>query len=199
MTPNQYTTPGCAGGAPGCPTWEEWQRIQGKKANKPLTGESSVEEDNGHSLAIRQKRTEDEAGVFYCKDVGWGGDCIYRKTPLGSDPKDCTQLNMEASSVGPDEGYYCIFYTNAVCDPIASDGSDTLSLKYPGNDNIGFTAKGNFNDRLLSYQCFTDEDYALDPMEKSKADAFEMAKAAAVAGGKWVQGLVPTEDQVGLR
>jgi hypothetical protein len=63
MTPNQYTTPGCAGGAPGCPTWEEWQRIQGKKANKPLTGESSVEEDNGHSLAIRQKRTEDEAGV----------------------------------------------------------------------------------------------------------------------------------------
>lgn len=49
--------------------------------------------------------------MFYCKDVGWGGDCIYRKTPLGSDPKDCTQLNMEASSVGPDEGYYCIFYT----------------------------------------------------------------------------------------
>ena len=61
-----------------------------------------------------------------------------------------------------------------------------MTLKYPGNDNIGFTAKGNFNDRLLSYQCFRDEDYALDPMEKSKADAFEEAKGKAVAEGKMV-------------
>lgn len=58
-----------------------------------------------------------------------------------------------------------------------------MSLKYPGNDNIGFTAKGNFNDRLLSYQCFTDEDYALDPTEKNKADDFEVAKGNAIAEG----------------
>lgn len=49
---------------------------------------------------------------------------------------------------------------------------------------MGFTAKGDFDDRLLSYQCFREENYALDPMEKSKADALEDAKAVAIAGGK---------------
>ncbi|KAF3048123.1 hypothetical protein E8E12_010588 [Didymella heteroderae] len=191
--PSPY--PGCIGGMP-CPSWvmRQWG------SEKKLTGESAETEKNEQSLTVRQETGEDEAGVFYCKDVGWGGDCIYRRTPLGSDPKDCTQLNLPASSVGPDEGYYCIFYTqvpqriilclprilirrrNAVCAPLASDGSDTLSLTYPGTDNLGFTAKGDFNDRLLSYQCFREEDVALDPMEKSDAQEFENAKAAFIGG-----------------
>lgn len=74
--------------------------------------------------------------------------------------------------------------SNAVCAPIASDQSDTLSLTYPGTDNLVSTAKGNYNDRLLSYQCFRNESYALDPMEKSRADAFEEAKGKAVAEGR---------------
>ncbi|KAJ4381074.1 hypothetical protein N0V86_003421 [Didymella sp. IMI 355093] len=122
--------------------------------------------------------------VFYCKDVGWGSDCVYRTTPLGSDPKDCTELNLPASSVGPDKGYYCIFYTNAFCAPIASDRSDQLTLTYPGTDNLGFTSKGDFNDRLLSYQCFRDDSVALDPTEKSAAEAFEDAKAKVIGAGK---------------
>ncbi|KAJ4340664.1 hypothetical protein N0V87_002325 [Didymella glomerata] len=180
MTPNQYTVPGCLGGQI-CPPWEWYRQLV--NGGKPLTAESAETEKNDQSLAVRQETDEDEAGVFYCKDVGWGGDCIYRKTRLGSDPKDCTQINMEASTLH--------FFrrkltpcSNAVCAPIASDGNDALTLTFPGNDNLGFTAKGDFNDRLLSYQCFRDENYALDPMEKSKAAAFEEAKAATIAEGK---------------
>lgn len=54
--------------------------------------------------------------------------------------------------------------SNAFCSAILSDGSDALGLGYPGSDNLGFSEKGNFNDRLLSYQCFLDDDNLnLDP------------------------------------
>lgn len=84
----------------------------------------------------------------------------------------------------PSSRILTLAHSNAVCAPIASDGSDALALTFPGNDNLGFTAKGDFNDRLLSYQCFREENYALDPLDKSKADAFEEAKDKAVPEGK---------------
>ncbi|KAF1360067.1 hypothetical protein EJ07DRAFT_117554 [Lizonia empirigonia] len=103
--------------------------------------------------------------VYICEDVAWGGQCTYTLSPLGSDPSDCTVIpNDRASSIGPDAGFYCIFYTNAFCAPILSDGSDSFGLAYPGCENLGFTKKGDFNDRLLSYQCFRDDDSLhLDP------------------------------------
>ena len=57
------------------------------------------------------------------------------------------------------------FYSNALCAPIASDGSDSLTLTYPGTDNLSATKKGNFNDRLLSYNCFKEEEFSLEPPE----------------------------------
>ena len=57
------------------------------------------------------------------------------------------------------------FYSNALCAPIASDGSDSLTLTYPGTDNLSATQKGNFNDRLLSYNCFKEEGFSLEPPE----------------------------------
>lgn len=119
--------------------------------------------------------------MYICEDVAWGGQCTHTLSPLGSDPSDCTVIPHDrASSIGPDAGFYCIFYTcvsrspshrrkltphsNAFCAPILSDGSDSFGLAYPGSDNLGFTEKGDFNDRLLSYQCFRDDDSLhLDP------------------------------------
>jgi hypothetical protein len=47
-----------------------------------------------------------------------------------------------------------ILRRNAYCRPLASDASDFISLSYPGTANLGFTQKGNFNDKIHSYQCF---------------------------------------------
>ena len=55
--------------------------------------------------------------------------------------------------------------SNALCAPIASNGSDSLILTYPGTDNLSVTEKGDFNDRLLSYNCFKEEDFSLSPPE----------------------------------
>ncbi|KAJ8107861.1 hypothetical protein OPT61_g8575 [Boeremia exigua] len=106
---------------------------------------------------------DDMAGVYICEDVAWGGECTHHVTPLGSDPEACTIIDPRASSIGPDEGFYCLFYTNAFCAPLASDGSDTLSLSYPGTDNLLVTQKGDYNDRLHSYQCFREEAVSTGP------------------------------------
>jgi hypothetical protein len=52
---------------------------------------------------------------------------------------------------------------DAYCSAILSDGSDSLTLTYPGSDNLLVTEKGDFNDRVLSYQCFKAEAFELDP------------------------------------
>ncbi|KAF2624247.1 hypothetical protein BU25DRAFT_424328 [Macroventuria anomochaeta] len=142
----------------------KWKEAQDKK-NK-----DGLERDLGAvGMVVKAEEEEEEeeeepmAGVYYCEDIAWGGACQHVVSPLGSDPEKCTMIDSRASSIGPDPGYYCIFYTNAFCAPIASDGSDTLTLTYPGNDNLGFTEKGDFNDRLLSYNCFEDEYFTLDP------------------------------------
>ncbi|KAF9698069.1 hypothetical protein EKO04_003480 [Ascochyta lentis] len=102
----------------------------------------------------------DVAGVYICEDDAWRGVCTHTYSRLGSNPNDCTIINGRASSIGPDPGYYCIFYTNALCASLTPDRSDTLTLSYPGSDNLGFTFKGNFNDLVLSYSCFK-EDFTL--------------------------------------
>ncbi|KAF1924631.1 uncharacterized protein M421DRAFT_424512 [Didymella exigua CBS 183.55] len=168
--PSHY--PGCVGGA-FCPEWY-MRQIQREDA------ERAAREKDLSSLQVRQERADDEAGVFYCQDVDWQGECVYNTTALGSDPKDCAQLNLPASSIGPDEGYYCIFYTNAVCAPIASDGSDALTLSFPGSANLMQTDKGDFNDRLLSYQCFREDKVEPSPPETAQEVAQEREAAMHV-------------------
>lgn len=112
--------------------------------------------------------------VYICNDVNWSGTCIhYFSNPTSSD-KDCVQLDGTASSVGPDEGFVCWFFTyvyvtssalssdlcdvltfdrNAYCRPLSSDGSDFIQLKYPGNGNVLETYNGDFNDKINSYFC----------------------------------------------
>lgn len=49
-------------------------------------------------------------------------------------------------------------HSNALCAPLASDGSDTLALSFPGTDDLAATAeKEGFAGRVLSFQCFRDE------------------------------------------
>ncbi|CAO2650978.1 Nn.00g092750.m01.CDS01 [Neocucurbitaria sp. VM-36] len=97
---------------------------------------------------------EEKAGVYICEDHNWGGKCEHHLSPLGSSEEDCTQLDGTASSIGPDIGFQCLFFTNSYCRPLASDGSDTLGLTYPGNANLLVTENGNFNDKVYSYLCF---------------------------------------------
>ncbi|KZM21482.1 uncharacterized protein EKO05_0006303 [Ascochyta rabiei] len=113
-------------------------------------------------------KTDDElAGVYICEDNAWGGACTHTYSRLGSDPLDCTIIDGRASSIGPDPGYHCIFYTNSFCATLTTDRSETLTLSYPGSDNLGFTEQGDFNDRVLSYSCFK-SDFSLDPVEGVK-------------------------------
>jgi hypothetical protein len=226
MTPNQYTVPGCLGGQI-CPPWEWYRQLV--NGGKPLTAESAETEKNDQSLAVRQERGEDEAGVsaeatpsISCssepvergarEEALTRAGLLLQRRRLGRRlhlPQDSARKRSQGLHTNQHGGKQCrtrrrlllhLLHvcpsahpfsrriltpcSNAVCAPIASDGNDALTLTFPGNDNLGFTAKGDFNDRLLSYQCFRDENYALDPMEKSKAAAFEEAKAATIAEGK---------------
>ncbi|KAF2829810.1 hypothetical protein CC86DRAFT_285274 [Ophiobolus disseminans] len=97
--------------------------------------------------------TNQPCQVFICADANWGGACEKKFIPLGSSPDVCTVLDGTASSIGPDQGFTCLFYTNAICTTLDSKGSDYIKLTHPGNANVGYTDKGNFNDKLLSVQC----------------------------------------------
>lgn len=45
---------------------------------------------------------------------------------------------------------------NAFCAPLLSDGSDRLALSFPGTDDLG-----EYNDILLSYHCFKEENESI--------------------------------------
>jgi hypothetical protein len=49
--------------------------------------------------------------VYICEHHTWGGACEHKLSPLGSAPEDCTVIDGTASSIGPDEGIFCVFYT----------------------------------------------------------------------------------------
>ncbi|CAA9959949.1 hypothetical protein PTMSG1_03357 [Pyrenophora teres f. maculata] len=76
------------------------------------------------------------AGVYVCSNINWGGICEHKFTPLGGSDSDCTVLTGRESSVGPDEGFFCEFYTNAYCRKLLSDGSDFLGLAWPGSADL---------------------------------------------------------------
>jgi hypothetical protein len=45
--------------------------------------------------------------------------------------------------------------SNGFCRSVLSDGSDMLELEYPGESNLVFTPRGNWNDRVFSYHCLS--------------------------------------------
>lgn len=49
--------------------------------------------------------------VYICEDIAWGGHCEHKLTKPGGADIDCTQLSGNASSIGPDPGFLCEFYT----------------------------------------------------------------------------------------
>ncbi|KAF1917028.1 hypothetical protein BDU57DRAFT_415851, partial [Ampelomyces quisqualis] len=91
--------------------------------------------------------------VFICEHINWGGQCEHKYRPTGTSDGDCTVLDGEASSIGPDKGWTCLFYTNAFCRALAGDGSDVLQVEYPGIGDLGRADKGGWNDRARSYWC----------------------------------------------
>ncbi|KAF1834527.1 hypothetical protein BDW02DRAFT_477501, partial [Decorospora gaudefroyi] len=97
---------------------------------------------------------DEPAGVYVCSDTNWGGTCEHKLTQPGGSDMECTPLSGTESSIGPDPGFLCEFYTNAVCRRILTDGSDFLELTYPGIADLRQTPKGDLNDAILSYLCF---------------------------------------------
>ncbi|KAH7398881.1 hypothetical protein DE146DRAFT_510552 [Phaeosphaeria sp. MPI-PUGE-AT-0046c] len=98
------------------------------------------------------------AGVYICNDVDWSGTCIHHFSNPTSSDSDCVQLDGTASSVGPDEGFVCWFFTNAYCRPLQSDGLDFIQLSYPGTKNMLQTYKGDLNDKIHSYFCLPEKE-----------------------------------------
>jgi len=94
------------------------------------------------------------AGVYICSDINWSGICKHYLTPIGSSPSACTLLNGTASSIGPDMGFTCDFYTNSYCDTIFNDRHDVITLEYPGTADLRNLQQGDYNDDFYSYQCF---------------------------------------------
>lgn len=94
------------------------------------------------------------AGVYICSDINWSGNCKHYLTPIGSSPSACTLLDGTASSIGPDMGFSCNFYTNSYCDSIFNDRHDVIALAYPGTADLRRLPQGDYNDDFYSYQCF---------------------------------------------
>ncbi|KAI4625608.1 hypothetical protein J4E80_002740 [Alternaria sp. BMP 0032] len=115
---------------------------------------------------------EDVAGVYVCDDINWNGACSHHFTKPGGSDIDCAQLSGRESSIGPDPGFLCEFFTyvltipplgflantfvnsNNSCHKTAGVESDFLSLSWPGNADLRSTDKGDLNDKFLSYVCF---------------------------------------------
>jgi len=115
---------------------------------------------------------EDVAGVYVCDDINWNGKCSHHIIKPGGADIDCAQLSGRESSIGPDPGFLCEFFTyvpisylfatiantlvnsNNSCRKTPGVESDFLSLSWPGNADLRSTDKGDLNDKFLSYVCF---------------------------------------------
>ncbi|KAG9185903.1 hypothetical protein G6011_07234 [Alternaria panax] len=51
------------------------------------------------------------AGVYVCDDINWNGACSHKFTKPGGSDIDCAQLSGQESSLGPDPGFLCEFFT----------------------------------------------------------------------------------------
>ncbi|KAF1962745.1 hypothetical protein CC80DRAFT_96887 [Byssothecium circinans] len=101
------------------------------------------------SVPIAAAGADEQAG-FVCEHAFWGGKCTILSYNFGSG--ECAQLDGKASAAGPDAGFICTFFKNALCSDV--DGKSSITLTHPGSPNLLDTEKGDFNDALLSYQCF---------------------------------------------
>lgn len=86
----------------------------------------------------------DDAGIYVCSDVNWGGNCVHYVQPVGGG--NCVTLDGTASSIGPDPGFSCTFFKNGLCDDL---GDGTLHLEYPGVSSM----PDRWNDAVRSFVC----------------------------------------------
>ncbi|KAF1997748.1 hypothetical protein P154DRAFT_440659, partial [Amniculicola lignicola CBS 123094] len=93
--------------------------------------------------------------VCICDDINWTGNCRYITACIGGHPSNCVVLDGSASSIGPDPGWKCYFYENALCHMSLQDPASVLVVRYPGLRNL-VTDRGDWNDRVRSYNCFED-------------------------------------------
>ncbi|KAH6493814.1 hypothetical protein HBI55_119690 [Parastagonospora nodorum] len=92
------------------------------------------------------------AGVYICTLANFTGACTHHLSPASSAPSACVQLDGTASSVGPDKGFECTFFTNAFCDRVLSDGSDAFSVGWPGYKDLKVLGR-QWDDGVRSYYC----------------------------------------------
>lgn len=94
------TTPVRLNVATPLPEPDKWAGVRSPSCSSFLVGRENIAES--YSLTCTQ--------VYICEHINWVGKCEYKVSPLGSAPEDCVELDGTASSVGPDDNYYCIFY-----------------------------------------------------------------------------------------
>ncbi|KAF2847354.1 hypothetical protein T440DRAFT_403524 [Plenodomus tracheiphilus IPT5] len=109
-------------------------------------------DDNPEETHKPEKR--EEVSVILCNDLYFHGYCQH----FGTEASQCVllddDLNKEISSVAPDVGSYCYFFTDC------KTNGDTFHVGNPGfadlravpvNGPVGSTR--NFNNRISSYFC----------------------------------------------
>ncbi|GME49432.1 hypothetical protein GTA08_BOTSDO00311 [Neofusicoccum parvum] len=92
--------------------------------------------------------SSEEASVLTCTDPDFAGTCTLHATPLGNN--NCISLDGTATSIQPDNGLDCIFYSNGVCRTFLSPATESFALRYPGSSDL---AKSGWTEQVLSYSC----------------------------------------------
>lgn len=92
------------------------------------------------------KRLPGQSGVYLCTDPNFSGTCQAFDRPYGACIDLLSPYLMKVSSVGPDFGSICNFYSSHAC---TNHGSSLTGIVYPGIRAL----LPDIDNRILSYMC----------------------------------------------
>jgi hypothetical protein len=61
----------------------------------------------------------DTCQVYICSDDNFGGKCFHYFSLVGTSPHSCVQLDGTVTSIGPDPGVICWFFTHVILGKIS--------------------------------------------------------------------------------
>ncbi|KAF2708485.1 hypothetical protein K504DRAFT_456478 [Pleomassaria siparia CBS 279.74] len=88
--------------------------------------------------------------VKICTDVDWKGYCEIYYTCIGNADISCRKLYPNISSIRPEDGIYCIFYKNTLC----NGGKDAKMLRIDNPQARLTDLPGDWNDAIQSFDCY---------------------------------------------
>ncbi|KAJ7347074.1 hypothetical protein DFH08DRAFT_208777 [Mycena albidolilacea] len=97
--------------------------------------------------AISPETPETQGNVFVCTNSGFTGTCSVFRGTSGQCIDFTGDFNDGITSVGPDPGQDCFFFTDLGC-----TGQQLGPVRSPGISNL--VANAGFNDQISSFQCF---------------------------------------------